>query len=78
MFGIVRDSHCNQLDYNGQNKSSYVDLTKQLITQAKLELLWLKEVASTPLQQSLKDFFDSCKGKRKGVGAFRQFAWHTS
>ncbi|WP_202221676.1 RNA-guided endonuclease TnpB family protein [Okeania sp. KiyG1] len=69
-------AHCNQLYSNGQKKPSYVDLTKQFITQAKLELLWLKEVASTPLQQSLKDldqayknFFDSCKGKRKGVGA---------
>jgi len=37
-------------------------------------LLWLKEVASTPLQQSLKDlekayknFFDSCKRKGQGV-----------
>ena len=46
--------------------------TLQFITQAKQELVWLKEVASTPLQQSLKDldqayknFFDSCKGKRK-------------
>ncbi|WP_293136491.1 transposase [Okeania sp. SIO3I5] len=39
-------------------------------------MFWLKEVASSPLQQSLRDlekasknFFDSCKGKRKGVGA---------
>ncbi|GGA51945.1 transposase [Okeania sp. KiyG1] len=73
-FGINRDSHCNQLYTNGEKKPSYVDLTKQFITQAKKELLWLKEVASTPLQQSLKDldqayknFFDSCKGKRKGI-----------
>ncbi|MDJ0518819.1 MAG: hypothetical protein QNJ74_22030 [Trichodesmium sp. MO_231.B1] len=49
-------------------------MTKQFITQAKQELTWLKEVASTPLQQSLKDldkayknFFDSCKGKRKSI-----------
>ncbi|WP_426559793.1 helix-turn-helix domain-containing protein [Dapis sp. BLCC M172] len=47
--------HCNQLYADGQKKPSYVDLTKQFITQAKKELLWLKEVASTPLQQSLKD-----------------------
>ncbi|GGA33368.1 transposase [Okeania sp. KiyG1] len=39
-------------------------------------MLWLKEVASTPLQQSLKDldrayknFFNSCTCKRKGVRA---------
>ena len=67
-------AHCNQLYSNGQKKPGYVDLTKQFITQAKQELVWLKEVASTPLQQSLKDlnqayknFFDSCKGKRKGT-----------
>ncbi|NEO55342.1 MAG: IS200/IS605 family element transposase accessory protein TnpB [Okeania sp. SIO3B5] len=67
-------AHCNQLCVNGEKKPSYVDLTKQFITQAKKELLWLKEVASTPLQQSLKDldqayknFFDSCTGKRKGI-----------
>ncbi|WP_240041644.1 MULTISPECIES: helix-turn-helix domain-containing protein [Okeania] len=69
-------AHCNQLYVNGAKRPSYVDLTKQFITQAKKELLWLKEVASTPLQQSLKDldqayknFFNSCTGKRKGVKA---------
>ncbi len=73
-FGIVRDSHCNQLYANGHKRPSYVDLSKQFITQAKKELFWLKEVASTPLQQSLKDldkayknFFDSWAGKRKGI-----------
>ncbi|NEP82634.1 MAG: IS200/IS605 family element transposase accessory protein TnpB [Okeania sp. SIO3B3] len=67
-------AHCNQLYADGQKKPSYVDLTKQFITQAKRELVWLKEVASTPLQQSLKDldqayknFFNSCTGKRKGI-----------
>nr|WP_293108614.1 hypothetical protein [Okeania sp. SIO2F4] len=34
MFGINRDSHCNQLYANGNKKPSYVDLTKQFITQA--------------------------------------------
>jgi putative transposase len=43
----------------------------QFITQAKSTTLWLKEVASTPLQQSLNDldtanFFESLNGKRKG------------
>ena len=67
-------AHCNQLYANGQKKPTYVDLTKQFITQVKQELVWLKAVASTPLQQSLKDldqayknFFDGCKGKRKGI-----------
>ncbi len=35
MFGINRDSHGNQLYANGNKKPSYVDLTKQFITQAK-------------------------------------------
>ncbi|GGA42990.1 helix-turn-helix domain-containing protein [Okeania sp. KiyG1] len=48
-------AHCNQLYANISNKPSYVDLTKQFITQAKGELFWLKEVASTQLQQSFKD-----------------------
>ncbi|MDJ0519819.1 MAG: transposase [Trichodesmium sp. MO_231.B1] len=59
---------------DGQKKPSYVDLTKEFITQAKRELVWLKELGSTPLQHSLKDLdqadknlFDSCKGKRKGI-----------
>ncbi len=67
-------AYCNQLYSNGIKKPSYTDLTKQFITQAKRDLLWLKEVASTPLQQSLKDldqayknFFNSCTGKRKGI-----------
>ncbi|NEP85232.1 MAG: transposase, partial [Okeania sp. SIO3B3] len=67
-------AHCNQLYADGQKKPSYVDLTKEFITKAKKELIWLKEVASTPLQQSLKDldqayrnFFESCTGKRKGI-----------
>ncbi len=67
-------AHCNQSYANGQKKPSNSELQKQFITQAKRELLWLKEVASTPLQQSLNDlnkayqnFFQSCKGKRKGV-----------
>lgn len=67
-------AYCNQLYANDEKKPSYVDLTKQFITQAKTELIWLKDVASTPLQQSLKDldqayknFFNSVTGKRKGI-----------
>ncbi len=66
--------YCNLLYASGQKKPSNSELQKQFITQAKRELLWLKEVASTPLQQSLNDldkayknFFDSCSGKRKGI-----------
>ncbi|OZH52767.1 transposase [Hydrocoleum sp. CS-953] len=67
-------AYCNQLYADGIKKPSYTDLTKQFITQAKKDLLWLKEVASTPLQQSLKDldqayknFFNSCTKKPKGI-----------
>ncbi len=67
-------AYCNQLYVSGQKKPSYTDLTKQFITQAKKELVWLKEVASTPLQQCLKDldqayknFFNSCSGKPKAI-----------
>ena len=51
------------------------DLQKLVITQAKKteERQWLSEVSVVPLQQSVadlglayKNFFDSCKGKRKG------------
>ncbi len=45
MFGINRDSHCNQLYANGVKKPSNSELQKQFITQAKREMLWLKEVA---------------------------------
>ncbi len=65
---------CNELYTNGEKKPSYTDLTKEFITQAKQKLIWLQDVASTPLQQSLKDldqayknFFNSCSGKRKGI-----------
>ncbi|MGB3695658.1 MAG: RNA-guided endonuclease TnpB family protein [Spirulinaceae cyanobacterium] len=51
------------------------DLQKACITQAKktVEREWLKDVSNVPLQQSIadlsqayKNFFNSCKGKRKG------------
>lgn len=58
--------------YPGYNKlSSTLTLTKKTD-----ERQWLKDVSSVPLQQSLKNldkayknFFDSCKGKRKGKKA---------
>ena len=55
-------------------KPSFKDLSV-LLTQSKKtkERQWLNEVSAVPLQQSLrnqevafKNFFDSCKGKRKG------------
>ncbi|MDY6805582.1 MAG: RNA-guided endonuclease TnpB family protein [Cyanobacteriota bacterium] len=66
-------AHCNKLYIKKEKKTSNSDLQKLFITQAKRTILWLKEVASTPLQQSLNDldvayknFFDSLSGKRKG------------
>ncbi|MGB3511185.1 MAG: RNA-guided endonuclease TnpB family protein [Microcoleaceae cyanobacterium] len=67
-------AYCNQLYANSIKKPSNSELQKLFITQVKKELVWLKDVASTPLQQSLNDldkayknFFDSCTGKRKGI-----------
>jgi putative transposase len=56
-------------------KHKSAELQKIVITQAKKteERAWLSEVSNIPLQQSVadleiafKNFFDSCKGKRKG------------
>jgi putative transposase len=77
LFGCVRVvwndalALCKQL--GKKPKSS--ELQKLVITQAKLteEPVWLSEVSNIPLQQSVadldiafKNFFNSCKGKRKG------------
>ena len=60
---------------NSAKKPSCADLQKIVITQAKKteERAWLGEVSAICLQQSVSDletafknFFDSCKGKRKG------------
>lgn len=58
-----------------ENKPKSAELQKIVITQAKKTeaRAWLSEVSNIPLQQSVadleiafKNFFDSCKGKRKG------------
>jgi len=68
-------AYCLELRKQKSKKPSNGDLQQQFITQAKLteERVWLKEVSNIPLQQSLNDlnqayqnFFNSCKGKRKG------------
>jgi len=81
LFGCVRVvwndalAHCLELRKQGVKKPNNGDLQKQFITQAKLteDRVWLKEVSNIPLQQSLNDlnqayenFFNNCKGKRKG------------
>ena len=66
---------CQEKYSHGEKKPSNGELQKQLITQAKKteERKWLAEVSNKPLQQSLNDlnqafsnFFQSCKGERKG------------
>jgi len=80
LFGCVRVvwndtlAYCQELYRQGEKKPKYTELSKRL-TQIKktTEKVWLTEVSSIPLQQSLRDletaysnFFASCKGERKG------------
>ncbi|HAT14109.1 MAG TPA: transposase [Microcoleaceae bacterium UBA11344] len=77
LFGCVRVVWNDALAIckQSQKKPSSADLQKAVITQAKQseERAWLSEVSVVPLQQSVadlevsfKNFFNSCKGKRKG------------
>ena len=77
MFGCVRVVYNDALAIckQSEKKPSSAELQKIVITQAKKteERAWLEEVSCVPLQQSVadldiafKNFFNSCKGKRKG------------
>ncbi|MGB8686300.1 MAG: transposase, partial [Microcoleus sp.] len=77
LFGCVRVvwNDALALCKQSEKKPSSVELQKVVITQAKKteERVWLSEVSNIPLQQSVadldiafKNFFNSCKGKRKG------------
>ena len=77
LFGCVRVVWNDALALCKQSKTKpkSAQLQKLVITQAKLteERKWLSEVSNIPLQQSVadldiafKNFFASCKGKRKG------------
>ncbi|MEZ2321002.1 MAG: RNA-guided endonuclease InsQ/TnpB family protein [Microcoleus sp.] len=77
LFGCVRVVWNDALALCKQSKKkpSSADLQKIVITQAKNteERVWLGDVSCVPLQQSVadldvafKNFFSSCKGKRKG------------
>ena len=77
LFGCVRVvwNDALALCKQSEKKPSSVELQKIVITQAKKteERAWLEEVSCVPLQQSVadleiafKNFFNSCKGKRKG------------
>jgi putative transposase len=77
LFGCVRVvwNDALALCKHSEKKPKSAELQKIVITQAKQtgERAWLGEVSAIPLQQSVadleiafKNFFDSCKGKRKG------------
>ena len=77
LFGCVRVVWNDALAICKQSpkKPSSAELQKVVITGAKQseERAWLREVSVVPLQQSVadlevafKNFFNSCKGKRKG------------
>ena len=77
LFGCVRVvwNYALALCKQSTKKPKSAELQKLVITQAKRteERAWLSEVSNIPLQQSiadletaLKNFFESCKGKRKG------------
>lgn len=77
LFGCVRVVWNDALAIckQSEKKPKSTELQKIVITQAKKteSRAWLSEVSNIPLQQSVadleiafKNFFDSCKGKRKG------------
>ncbi len=77
LFGCVRVvwNDALALCKQSEKKPKSAELQKVVITQAKQteERAWLGEVSCVPLQQSVadldiafKNFFNSCKGKRKG------------
>jgi putative transposase len=77
LFGCVREVGHDALALckQSEKKPKSAELQKVVITQAKqtIEREWLSEVSNIPLQQSVadletafKNFFESCKGKRKG------------
>jgi putative transposase len=81
LFGCVRVvwndtlAYCEELYRKGEKKPKNTELQKRFITVAKktVDRAWLTEVSNIPLQQSLNEleqsyqnFFNSCKGERKG------------
>ncbi|MFM9263685.1 transposase [Tychonema sp. BBK16] len=77
LFGCVRVvwNDALALCKQSEKKPKSAELQKIVITEAKQteERTWLEQVSCVPLQQSVidletafKNFFDSCKGKRKG------------
>ena len=81
LFGCCRVAWNNTLAFcqeqylKGDKKPKDTDLIKRLTQLKKSSALpWLTEVSSVPLQQSIRDlgvaysnFFNSCKGQRKGI-----------
>lgn len=76
LFGCVRVAWNDALGFckASEKKPSYKEISRRL-TEVKQteERVWLQEVSRVPLEQSIRDlevayknFFSSCKGKRKG------------
>ncbi len=67
-------AHCKKEYEENKKKPKNTELSKRLtLLKKEEETIWLTEVSAIPLQQSLRDleqaysnFFNSCKGKRKG------------
>ena len=90
LFGCVRIvwNDALALCKQSEKKPKSAELQKLIITQAKKseERAWLSEVSAIGLQQSIadletafKNFFESCKGKRKGRKAgYPRFKKRTS
>jgi putative transposase len=80
LFGCVRVvfndalAYCQAKYKDGEKKPNNIELSKRLTQLKKTEeKIWLAEVSSIPLQQTLRDldqaysnFFKSCKGEKKG------------
>ena len=75
LFGCVRVVWNDALALSKASKYPGYNVLAKILTLSKQteERVWLKDVSSVPLQQSLrhlesayKNFFDSCSGKRKG------------
>ena len=75
LFGCVRVVWNDALALSKNSKYPGYNVLAKILTLSKQteERIWLKDVSSVPLQQSLrhlesayKNFFDSCSGKRKG------------
>lgn len=76
-FGCARKIYNHFLDFNNteykkENKSGYLEWSREL-TKLKIELVFLKEVSSVVLQQSLRNLDKAFKNFFKGHNKFPKF-----